>query len=463
MRGLPLLVAAAVGGASAMVPPLGGMVGAVSPTDIETPRAGFPGATAAASDATFPSGKQPVRLQYWPQLHYGLANRTLLGCWKVQVLHDTQKEWPGLCVNLAPNREVAATEAACRTFCENEPRCPVWQFANQTSPGQCWVGFGTNCANRKGRGADISVQAAQRIMHGDVRVLMDLRGWKINHLYQIGFFDSGDDVLGVDRCKAWCYSTIGCQYWQYSAAAGGCFVDAPMFSTQRNSKPNEVVQYPLTTTGGASPNAAFQDGEYITHYCPPLPQETTQAPAAPIFDPGRSTTQSSGGLFSGNLFWVGAPLLLLAAAAGGVYLFMQQSGGKGGKKKYSSRNAYAPRDDSGQFGYEDDNQPLMNLGSYPQPPPPPPQYQGGARGGPAPYGGRPPAGPGSASFAQQQQQHMAPTTYGPGVGRGMPPPTQIMDMGQTPSLGSQRPGPSAMAPTQQLFSQGMPFPAPPGR
>jgi len=462
-----LLLVARWAVAGAIAPPLGSTVGTIDGTSIEIPGPGFPGTTAGASNAAFPSGQQPMRLRYWPQLHFGLANRTLLGCWKTKVLHDTNSGWPGLCVNLA--KQIQVTDiGACQNFCVQEPRCPVWQFNNQTTPGQCWVGFGTDCGDRRGGTAHgITVQGAQRIMHGEIHVLMSLRGWKINHLYQIGQFSVGNQSLNVDRCKAWCYSTIGCQFWQYSAAGGGCFVDAPMFSTQQNSHPHQVTQYPLTTTGGAHRDASFTEGEYIVHYCPLQTPAATPAPIQPA--PAVVAPKGDGGNGFFTTWLIGGFLLLVGGV--GYYFYQQQQQSK--QEKRSSRQVstghgeYDNYESSTTYEAQEDMKPLM------RPPVTPDSYSDGRYGGgpqgrpggqqygqqPGQYGQQPPGyRPQGNSF--QPQQQLPPTTYGPGLGRGaggggMPPPTQLVDFGQ--GGGGYRQGASNMAPTQ-LLNQGMPVP-----
>lgn len=58
---------------------------------------------------------------------------------------------------------------------------------------------------------------------------------KVRHLVALHLERS---ALVVERCKAWCYSNIACQYWQFSQTEG-CLVDAPMLGSR--------VPYPLTT------------------------------------------------------------------------------------------------------------------------------------------------------------------------------------------------------------------------
>lgn len=311
------------------LPPIGGQVGWFSPDSIPLPDVGFPGSTASLSDEAWPGGRQPPRLRYWPQISYGLANRTLLGCWQTTVLHTTADGWPGLCVNLIRNTDINAADA-CKQYCTLEPRCSTWQFVNQVAPGQCWVGYGTQCGTRGGDQKAISVDAAERLMHGEVKVLKRLNGWKINNLYKLGFFAAGDDNLSIERCKAWCYSNIACEYWQFNTAAGGCFVDSPMFSTSRNQNPQNVVQFPLTSNGGATQDANYQVGEYITHYCPVAPASTT-TPEPILVVPGTQQKVSHSGA-SGTqwIVFFGVAALIVLAAAGFIIQQQQQ------KKKWQS-------------------------------------------------------------------------------------------------------------------------------
>eukprot|EP00931_Biecheleriopsis_adriatica_P025779 TRINITY_DN15759_c0_g1_i1.p1 TRINITY_DN15759_c0_g1~~TRINITY_DN15759_c0_g1_i1.p1 ORF type:complete len:374 (+),score=55.36 TRINITY_DN15759_c0_g1_i1:16-1137(+) len=225
------------------------------------PSADWPAPTAAASHASWPSGHQPQRLEGWTKNSNGVP----APCWKVTVLHDSKQGWPGRCLNLF-QIDTVTSESKCNTVCWGDARCSVWQFMNQTSPGQCWIGYGTDCDMRNFASSSASVVAAQRLQHGSVRVLKQILGTKVNNLFQIGFFKEGSQALSITRCRDWCYSNIACEYWQYSTT-GGCFVDAPMLGR----KGDKTVQYPLTTNGGVSANA--QDmiaGEYLQHYCPPV-------------------------------------------------------------------------------------------------------------------------------------------------------------------------------------------------
>jgi len=109
-------------------------------------------------------------------------------------------------------------------------------------------------------------------MHGEVKVLKNLSGWKISNLYQLPVSSEGDKEAMVARCKAWCYSSILCEYWQFGN--GGCWVDAPLWTTSRGEFPEKRVKYPLVNSpdGGATNEgadaASMVVGEYIQHYCP---------------------------------------------------------------------------------------------------------------------------------------------------------------------------------------------------
>lgn len=315
-----------------MLPQPGGNVGFVDLQDIHEPVGVFPGATVATSNAAWVDGKQPEVLQYWPQSGYGTPDRVLLRCPAKKVVRDHQRGWPGFCKNLKRNVD-APTMSQCQNFCMSAPRCSVWQFVNQTNPPQCWVGFGTDCLTPARSADGVSVQGAQRIQHGEVAVLMPIDGWKINNLANI-FLTGGDALLNQQRCQTWCYANIACGFWQFNAELGGCFVEAPLFSTNMGANPQQVVQYPLTSDGGATRDDRWKIGEYITHYCPPPPPApTTPAPAPsprpfvplPPFVGGGEQKESNGGsAFNWN--WVFGGVAVLVGLAAVIWYFMTQQG-----------------------------------------------------------------------------------------------------------------------------------------
>jgi len=108
----------------------------------------------------------------------------------------------------------------------------------------------------------MNIDAAQRIQHGSVRVLMSLKGTEVRGLRQDfdgGYYTRRSDA--VMACKSMCYSDLECQYWLYSTS-DGCFVEDP---------PMHSVAYPLTQHD-INKNSEFAksviDGEYILHRCP---------------------------------------------------------------------------------------------------------------------------------------------------------------------------------------------------
>jgi len=181
-------------------------------------------------------------LELWPKV-----NGEPAPCWKHSVLEDMANGWPGQCVGL---QQSANSQTQCETACSNAPNCAVWQY---TSTG-CFSGEALQACNQ----GLLQLSGAQRIQHGDVRVLKDLRGWQVTGLKNIGSM-----LDGPHTCRKICYSDLNCEYWLY-ATMSGCWVQDPV---------SGKVQYPLTTgPGGASQLGALAQsvlaGEYIQHICP---------------------------------------------------------------------------------------------------------------------------------------------------------------------------------------------------
>eukprot|EP00405_Crypthecodinium_cohnii_P023929 CAMPEP_0206488266 /NCGR_PEP_ID=MMETSP0324_2-20121206/42279_1 /ASSEMBLY_ACC=CAM_ASM_000836 /TAXON_ID=2866 /ORGANISM="Crypthecodinium cohnii, Strain Seligo" /LENGTH=493 /DNA_ID=CAMNT_0053967195 /DNA_START=152 /DNA_END=1633 /DNA_ORIENTATION=- len=478
----------------------------MAPTQIEVPSDSFPGSTPEASNAAFPSGKQPPTLRYWPQLNYDEANRTLLGCSAVKVLHSTGNQWPGLCINLNRNTQIE-TASACKDFCYAEPRCSVWQHVNQTFPGQCWVGFGTNCGNRRGDDkSKVTIEMAERIQHGEVTVLKSLAGWKIANLYNLGFFSEVlEQRYRIWRCKAWCYSSIACEYWQYSASQGGCWVDARLFSTNQGKDPDNVVQYPMTTSdGGATPDPRYTVGEYIAHYCPAIEQPT--APPSIITPSPTYSSENSGP--SSFFWWIFGLIVVALGIAGTVYYIQQQrTGAKAARGRSKARRPEMDPD----APYSEEGKPLMQMtpkppptqdsfapASYSQSPAPAAQITSGYGAGYGPSMAASSVASSRQGASQQpgfssSQQYSRPAAYSnfghggssqvphsqwagggssqvpqnwaggstqaPQGGMGMPPPTQLVDFGQGGSATTRAQPASSLAPTQLLQPGGLPFPS----
>jgi len=239
---------------------------------VELPSPDFPGPSAEASHASWPGGRQPRSLESWPRRQDGAPE----GCWHTEVLQDMHLGWPAKCGDL--HRTSAVSSLECHESCTRDPLCAVWQYNYMT---QCWQGLGYERGQEEWKGSDLLATGAQRLQHGEVAVLMDFRGWEIRGLHDIGdtSWGSGNHTAGAANCRAWCYSNLRCQYWQY--APGSCRVEDPTGGRR-------PVEYPLVLDEGASQKTAFAHtvlaGEYIAHTCPPAPPTAAPTPTA-VADP----------------------------------------------------------------------------------------------------------------------------------------------------------------------------------
>lgn len=240
------------------------------------PGAGWPGITPQASNAAWPSGMQLPSLAAWP-----MRDKNPLPCWKVEVLRDSQSGWPGFCRDLTPVALTPPSEAACEESCRSNSLCGVFQYM---SDGSCLQGPGKEC---DGPGPVVPGQPTI------VRLLRNMRGWEVLGLRPLGNFPANLSD-GANRCRAFCYSNLKCQYWQY-APEGGCYVEDPVVNQGMisqvaqeaeqelglTSKTTFTAQYPLTTPIGATQASPFAQssiaGEYIQHLCPAHP-----SPVAPV-------------------------------------------------------------------------------------------------------------------------------------------------------------------------------------
>lgn len=225
----------------------------------------FPG-RADVSMLAFGSQRQPFGLECWPKD----TAFNLYPCNFPKVLQDTIDGWPGLCLGLA-QVELENIDM-CEQTCRTNQLCAGWQFigATASSEGQCWQGVGDHCNTRKGW-HDIQVARAQRLQHGEVRVLADTRAYQVMNLWrssnELGYNGSLADATA--ECRAECYSDIFCQFWQY-VKESGCW--------RENPRMGRSVTYPLVNGSGARwpPHVEILAGEFIQHFCP----EPTLAPTA---------------------------------------------------------------------------------------------------------------------------------------------------------------------------------------
>eukprot|EP00930_Biecheleria_cincta_P090204 TRINITY_DN7954_c0_g1_i1.p1 TRINITY_DN7954_c0_g1~~TRINITY_DN7954_c0_g1_i1.p1 ORF type:complete len:673 (+),score=83.71 TRINITY_DN7954_c0_g1_i1:108-2126(+) len=219
----------------------------------EKPLNGFPGISAANSNAAWKGGQQPAPSECWPTWWDGQA----LACNQIGVLDGTAKGWPGKCRGLVEIEGVNGTD--CEANCRSNPSCQSYQNSVYYS---CWQGLGFDCFVRQ----NFVPRDAKRFQHGRIRVLMDLKGWQIVGLYKAfdnsqGFFDT--DQTAIEYCKHVCYSDIRCEYWSY-APKFGCWV--------HDAAQEYVPAYPLTLSSAMRDTPFALDsiaGEYIQHLCDP--------------------------------------------------------------------------------------------------------------------------------------------------------------------------------------------------
>eukprot|EP00928_Gymnodinium_smaydae_P099451 TRINITY_DN948_c0_g2_i1.p1 TRINITY_DN948_c0_g2~~TRINITY_DN948_c0_g2_i1.p1 ORF type:complete len:823 (-),score=129.79 TRINITY_DN948_c0_g2_i1:219-2624(-) len=227
----------------------------VDPCSNEVARDGFPGVNAAASNSHWRSGKQPESLQCWPKE----ANGDPAPCEYSTVIEDSANGWPGQCRSMPTLTNVPS----CDESCEQNPECQSWSTSHS---GTCYQGLGLNCYLP----ASWKPQRAQRLLHGTVRVLMNMTGWQLQGLTKVwdpfgdGYFKTNYE--STQHCKLACYSDIHCQYWSYSSWYG-CWIETK----------EHRVQYPLTlsvatrnskfaqTSASKSKHVVF--GEMIQHIC----------------------------------------------------------------------------------------------------------------------------------------------------------------------------------------------------
>merc|ERR1712176_953959 len=192
-----------------------------------------------------------------------------LACRDIAVIEDSNFGWPGKCMGLYHQ---ANMQDNCEMHCKSVPTCQGWQLAPDMS---CWEGMGESCYVRP----DWSPVRSQRFQHGNVRVLMNLKGWQVQGLHRVfdakgdGYFTNDDDA--VAHCKLACYSDIKCDFWSYSYWYG-CYVEDVNFAT---------VEYPLTLNSMTRDSDFAKSaiaGEYIQHTCDVTAAEDSTAHSDPL-------------------------------------------------------------------------------------------------------------------------------------------------------------------------------------
>lgn len=242
---------------------------------MNVPGPGWPGATVAESNAAWATGLQLTSLKAWP---IETSSGTPLECWKMSVLRDTSDGWKGQCHDLEKMPSQTSLES-CQASCKESTSCLVWQWRDTN---ECYQGDGLNCDAPESGEPAASIVRAQRLQHGDVRVLKDMLHWEVLNLRPLGFWTTLTPDQSVQSCREYCYSKVTCQYWQYGE--GGCFVEDPTDGVLGLVEQYRA-QYPLTAAGGATQSSTFAaselGAEYIQHVCPahPAPNTTTGAPS----------------------------------------------------------------------------------------------------------------------------------------------------------------------------------------
>eukprot|EP00930_Biecheleria_cincta_P095123 TRINITY_DN87146_c0_g1_i1.p1 TRINITY_DN87146_c0_g1~~TRINITY_DN87146_c0_g1_i1.p1 ORF type:complete len:869 (-),score=130.71 TRINITY_DN87146_c0_g1_i1:212-2776(-) len=269
----------------------------------ETPSADFPGVDERSSSLAWPSHKVPGNMECWPKDY---VTHLFKSCPGVKVLEDTASGWPGRCLGL--KQVVVPLHESCQSWCGKQVSCSVWQEVDRPypDPAECWHSYfspGSECFTRALHNGSEAVtwkpKRAQRIQHGQIRVLKKLSSVEIKGLRLI--FDQNyfiDQTQAVEACRISCYSDIGCQWWYYNKATG-CF----------GEDVNRHAFGGMVTSKFFSRNSTFAeyllDGEYIQHICPsagdaslsshePIPTYTPPTTSGTTTTSALTTTASRG-------------------------------------------------------------------------------------------------------------------------------------------------------------------------
>lgn len=269
----------------------------------EIPSFLFPAPSRNQTQMAWDSGMQPTNLQCWPRKASGFPANC--SGQEVQILEDTDKGWPGQCEGLKLTDLPAGD---CQIRCMHNPLCAVWQ--TKGSPASCYHGmFGTNCYQTTGE----KPLRAQRLMHGDFRVLMNAAGIQIMGLqkaFDVTVFPVLQDAEA--HCRMVCVSYLLCQYWQYSDVYG-CWIEDVRVKRIAYPLVNNGVDL-RTNSGGAKTVTA---GEFIQHTCkqgPPVP--------LPLDEPTMTITTTTS-----TKATPGSTVLTRAADAGDTELAVQSEVG----------------------------------------------------------------------------------------------------------------------------------------
>jgi hypothetical protein len=231
-------------------------------------------------------------------------------------------------------------------------------FATPSAPEdatpKCYMGSGNQCwTEAEGDNAIGSVALAERLQHGQVRVLKDaLTDQVLDGLVQ----QFGENVMvkqadntevamppeaQTENCRVICHSNVQCTFWQSYYRDGqsdnmGCWTEAPGADAAGAAGNGGFVQYPTTLTAYKAPAPDWMTGDtpgritggqYIQHFCPvptlptrpPTTTTTTTTLAVPADNTGllTATPAPSGGFMNpwGYVLIVAGLLIGLGAVA----------------------------------------------------------------------------------------------------------------------------------------------------
>jgi len=175
-----------------------------------------------------------VVAEAWPQ-----EDGSLRTCSKVSSLRDGALA-RGRCHGLVKTQDLNALE--CQESCRSDPLCSTWRFSLAS---QCWQGSDVKCT--AGKDEDLLVTGSERLQHGDVSVVQELRGMGVQGL----------ETWSATRedCRSWCYSNIKCRYWLHDGSS--CRAENNALLLTASDHPERE----LTT------DTNITSGEYIQHFC----------------------------------------------------------------------------------------------------------------------------------------------------------------------------------------------------
>jgi hypothetical protein len=226
-----------------------------APACTEIPSFLFPAQSRQQTQEAWESGYQPTNLQCWPRKASGFPENCTSK--EVQILEDTENGWPGQCEGM---KLTDLDPGECQLRCFHNPLCAVWQTMPGTSGTRCFHGmFGTNCYRTNG----LQPYRAQRLMHGDFRVLANIAGIQIMGLqqaFEANVFTNLKDA--ENHCRMVCVSYLLCQYWQYSEVFG-CWIEDVVKKRVAYPLVNDGVNLQTDSAGAKTVTA----GEFIQHMC----------------------------------------------------------------------------------------------------------------------------------------------------------------------------------------------------